>query len=64
MSRTVVEYYAEPRSPDKKGKPQRGQLHVSVFMDGEQIPELSHPMGSPAPWETVKPHEEVSLTSL
>lgn len=54
----VVERYAEPLSYIN-GKPQRGQLYQAVFVDGEQVPELSHKLGSPAPWETVKQHEEV-----
>lgn len=54
----VIERYAEPLSIDKRGRPQRGQLHQAVFIDGEQVRELCHPVGSPAPWETVKAHEE------
>jgi hypothetical protein len=54
----IIEYYAEPLSPDKKGKPQRAQLWCSVTMDGEAV-EPTHKVGSPAPWETVKAHEEI-----
>lgn len=55
----TVERYAEPLSPDPKGRPQRGQLRQAAFVDGEQVPELSHKVGSPAPWQTVKAHEEI-----
>lgn len=45
----VIEYTAEPLSGGK-----RGQMHVAVFVDGEQVPELCHPVGSPAPIEVVR----------
>jgi hypothetical protein len=47
----VIEYTVEPLAGG------RGQLHVAVFKDGEQVPELCHPWGSPAPIETVRRHE-------
>jgi hypothetical protein len=36
----------------------RAQLVQTVFVDGEQVPELSHPVGSPAPAEVVREHVE------
>jgi hypothetical protein len=49
----VIERYAEPLSGD------RAQLHQAVFVDGQQVAELSHPVGSPAPRATVEAHAEV-----
>lgn len=36
----------------------RAQLVQTVFVDGEKVPELSHPVGSPASAETVARHVE------
>jgi hypothetical protein len=46
----IIEKTVEPLSGD------RGQLHVAYFVDGKQVPELSHPVGTPAPIETVRAH--------
>lgn len=49
----VIERFCEPLSGGT-----RGQLHQAVFADGEQVRELCHPVGSPAPIATVREHEE------
>lgn len=60
MSREIIiERYAEPLSPDKHGKPQRGQLYQTVFGAGENGADITHKVGSPAPWDVVKAHEEI-----
>jgi hypothetical protein len=51
----VIERYAEPLSGA------RGQLHIAVYVFGERVSELCHPLGSPAPWAVVKA-EERTLT--
>jgi hypothetical protein len=48
----VIERYAEPLAGG------RAQMHQAVFVAGEQVPELSHPVGSPAPAGVVRRHEE------
>lgn len=58
MRKVSIERYAEPLSPDKNGKPQRGQLYQTVFGAGENGADITHKVGSPAPWATVKAHEE------
>lgn len=45
-----MEYYIEPLSGA------RAQLHVDTVLDGALVPALSHPVGSPAPIDTVRPH--------
>jgi hypothetical protein len=35
----------------------RGQLVQTTWIDGEQVPELSFPVGSPAPMATVREFE-------
>lgn len=54
----IIERYAEPLSLDKNGKPQRGQLYQTTFGVGEHGADVTHKVGSPAPWATVKTHEE------
>lgn len=44
-------YYAEPV------KAGYSILRRDVVIDGELVPELSHPVGSPAPTETVRRYE-------
>lgn len=44
----TIEKTVEPLSGD------RGQLHVAYFVDGEKVPELCHPLGTPAPIATVR----------
>lgn len=48
----VIERIAEPLPGG------RAQLVESVFVDGEQVPELSCKRGSPAAMATVREHEE------
>lgn len=54
----IIERYAEPLSPDKNGKPQRGQPYQTTFGIGENDADVTHKVGSPAPWATVKAYEE------
>lgn len=51
---TIIERYVEPLSNGT-----RGQLHQAVFVDGEQVMELCHPLGSPAPIASVRERAEV-----
>ena len=54
----IIERFAEPLSPDRRGRPQRGQLYQTTFGAGENGADITHKVGSPAPWETVKAHAE------
>jgi hypothetical protein len=56
VPKLVIEYTSEPL-PGK-----RAQLHKAVFVDGVQRPELSHPVGSPAPADTVRRHERTFIS--
>lgn len=58
IKRIIIERWAEPLSPDKKGRPQRGQLYQTIYGERGE-PTVTHKVGSPAPWATVKAHEEV-----
>ena len=59
MTRTlIIERYAEPLSPDKRGRPQRGQMYETMFGVGDNGADITYKVGSPAPWATVKAHEE------
>jgi hypothetical protein len=53
----IIERYAEPLSPDSKGRPQRGQLYQAVFGEAGE-PDVTYRVGSPAPWATVKAAQE------
>jgi hypothetical protein len=57
MRQLLIERYAEPLSADKNGRPQRGQLYQTIFGEPGE-PDVTHKVGSPAPWATVKAHEE------
>jgi hypothetical protein len=48
--RLVIDYYTEPRAGG------RAQLYRDVVVDGDLIPELSGPVGSVAPVDTVRTH--------
>jgi hypothetical protein len=48
--RDFMDYYIEPLPGD------RAQLHCDVVIQGELVPALGGPVGSPAPAESVRPH--------
>ena len=57
-TRNLIHYWAEPL-PGK-----RGQLMRDVVVDSKIVAELSGPIGSPAPIETVRKFEKtITLTS-
>jgi hypothetical protein len=51
MSENAIHYYAEQLPGN------RGQLYRDVVIDGEIRPELSGPIGSPAPFDVVRRHK-------
>lgn len=50
MSRNLIHYYPVSIGPVSD---RRAMLHVDVVVDDRIVPELSGPVGSPAPYATV-----------